>query len=275
MVLNNITLIGGGTIYHTIGLAEKLNLKYIINKKTKLRSGKCFILLGVTKGWIKKLEKLKDTNIIFWWIGTDVLSCKGVNIPKNIKHICESELLRQELKENYNIDAKIITIAPDSYPIFPLPYYPAILSYIPDRREDFFRYSWIVQLAKDFPNLPFHIYGRKDMLPGEVPPNIYNHGWVSGIEKLRLYLNTSIYLRLPKHDAFSQSMMEMIQCGRRVIHTIPHPYCIIIRNYEELKENLSKLITITDPYYKASKYYQENFTIEKMKEKLEDFIKGM
>lgn len=267
--------------YHAKRLGEHLGWDYADKAPNDvLGKYKKILFLGVTDWVVEKCIQVKESKKILQWAGTDVITTVHNRLPKKddkIFYIAQCDRLKEDLEKMkfpHKIWAVIGTVA-ENYKIEPLPNKFSILSYLPDFRDEFFRADLILAVAERMPNIEFKIFGRRKTTINTKLPNVKNYGWVDGKEKYEIYLNSSCLLRMPKHDAMSQVMIEMLQMGRRVIHNYPYPYVNCCRNDVDSIVNTIKqdVMGIKKLYCEASEYYCREYSIENIKRKYEQVLR--
>ncbi len=116
-----------------------------------------------------------------------------------------------------------------------------IVSYIGDKRQEFYGLYKIVELAKLFPTIPFHLYGVKTP-EISVPENVICYGWQPAEVFKRALRENPICLRLTDHDGFSVTVIEAITYGSEVIWSLPFEYSHLAKTVEETQVILNQLI---------------------------------
>jgi glycosyltransferase involved in cell wall biosynthesis len=100
----------------------------------------------------------------------------------------------------------------------------SVYSYLSRGREDFYGWEIIRRLAEKNPEIPFYIAGT-DGRGLEASPNVQFKGWLPSSEMQVLQENTPVYLRLPRHDGYSLTVLEALSCGSEVIWSMQHEKC--------------------------------------------------
>ncbi len=125
--------------------------------------------------------------------------------------------------------------------------------------NDFELYGWdkIPQLAKDNPEVEFHLYGNTEEPPykGELATNIFLHGRVPKEEMNVEITGMTGALRLTEFDGFSEILAKSILMGQYPVSLIPYPHMLKPHEIKTLK-NISKPNIVGRDYYisKLNKY---------------------
>ncbi len=224
---------------------------------------------------------------ILHWIGTDVVSFSGGKASRGWRkyitgllafrrakiHLCDSDYLTDELMR-LGIRASTITLLPETIEADPrpLPVQPAVLSYWPNHREDFFNGPMVFELARAFPHLPFYIVkaaGSKK----PVPANVHFLGEQKDMEPI--YDRCGILLRIPRHDSISAMVLEMLARGRYVIYNKKLPGCHFAETFEQAKEAIEQLQSKTGPNDEGSRFVRDTFSIAGQALKLRTLLSGI
>ena len=116
-----------------------------------------------------------------------------------------------------------------------------VLAYIAQNDELFYGIDHVISLAKEFPDMQFHVVGTDGKKFGQLP-NVQFYGWVSE-EKFGALLNTCpVFLRLPKHDGYSLSVLRAIANGNYVIWNYPHPASVLVEDSKEISEKFWEVV---------------------------------
>jgi len=231
-----------------------------------------------------------DTKIGIW-VGTDVLQLQKMvkKIPEAPRWINQfldlklagSENLKEELEEmGLEIDGVLET--PPRY-IFECKPLPAdgfkIGLYAPPNRAEFYYTELMLEVAKEFPDIQFRLYGHlrefneDDILANRITNNVWDLGYINMDENIDSF---SAIIRVCKHDAISNSLIEYMQAGRYAITNQSVPHTI---NVEPTKESVVKALKEvrknTKPDVEASKYWRSRVNHEVWREQLEGFIAGV
>ena len=170
-----------------------------------------------------------------YWLGTDVLNTVeeaaagtlrrgAVSSSRDDLHLADAPWLAREL-ESVGLHAEVASVpqpyrAPEVVP--PLPARFRVLTYLSADRFDFYGGEAIVEAARRLPDVQFDVVGRGDDPSGSAPANIAWHGWVSDMP--RFYAETTVVVRIPRHDGFGATVIEGLLNARHVIYTHEVPF---------------------------------------------------
>lgn len=198
-------------------------------------------------GAIDLALKLKK-KVIMHWVGTDVLkSTTAYNANKYIKeyidkcsHWCEVEWIKEELKA-ISIDAQIVNFA--SFDVLPkqfvAPKQFSVLTYIAQKRSDFYGLKEVVKLAEAYPQIPFNVMGCE--YPELETANLHFKGWVNNGSEL--IENSTVCFRFTEHDGLSNFILEALSKGRKILYNNPFPCVNYCKDYDALKRELDVIYT--------------------------------
>ena len=174
--------------------------------------------------------KLAGSKFINHYIGSDVLISakkrnKALNISKlSYKTLAVSQHLINELNcvgienvelfepfyfENAEISKDIL------YPSDKM-----ILTYIPEGKEKFYGYKFILEAAENFPKYKFNIIGNSGSNLDK-KSNIHFFGWVNNVDR---YIDDCfVYIRNTEHDGLPNLVLQSLLRGKYVMypHKIP------------------------------------------------------
>ncbi|MBI4945988.1 MAG: hypothetical protein HY840_06265 [Bacteroidetes bacterium] len=114
-------------------------------------------------------------------------------------------------------------------------------SYLAKRKEVFYGWDIIMQLADKHPDIDFFIAGT-DGKELDQKKNIHFLGWISQEKMAELRTNNPIFLRLPKHDGYSLSVLEAMSSGNEVIWSKHHVQCHHAINLSETENAFNKAV---------------------------------
>lgn len=185
--------------------------------------------------------------VLFWkkkllmqWQGTDVLLAmerfkNGTIETKYIdyaKHFADSDWLEDELKS--------VGLSPVRQtfkciePIDRVEQYQQIkaMTYIAEKRQDFYGFTYLVHLAQHFPNIAFTVCGMEKP-EHAVPENIRFMGWVSRTVFIQELREHPIFLRLTAHDGYPVSVIEAMSTGAEILMTWPDPNVLLCKTKDD------------------------------------------
>ena len=226
---------------------------------------------------------LNGVQTVAQWIGTDILShgdavSRGALTPFRTAtiHIADASNLQEEARQLTGLDVGLVrSIPPETYDTVPIGRWDGVLGYVPTGRDDFFRWAWFLELARDYPEITFHIIGREG--DKELPTNVYIHKEISGDEKKRLFESCFAYLRPIQHDGIGLTLIEMAQLGRFVFHTDTRiPYVYPARSIGEMEFHMDEILRRKQqPDQEISKYYVREFSKERLGRDVEELRRAM
>ena len=207
------------------------------------------------------------------FIGTDILQHadlrqRGYDSPFQAASIllADAPHLVQEAQQLTGREVGYVrSIPPETYQATPITKWDNILCYVPTGREDFFRWSWILEVARDYPEIGFSILARQET-PKEVA-NVRAIQEVQGEEKRRLFDSCFCYLRPVEHDGIGLTLIEMAQLGRFVFHSDTRiPYVIPARSVGEIEFGLDEILRRKQqPNPEVSTYYVNEYSYDKLR----------
>jgi len=225
---------------------------------------------------LRKLKKMKK-KIIVSWIGSDVLDAYTKPLPRFISKISQkmidvnltvSENLKREL-ERIQIIAKLQPLPVFSlYKIRDLPSEKKIAIYLPDKFKpnwNFYQGNIIKKLINAFPDVQFVITANSGRNFSE--KNVKCLKWVDNMEKI--YEQVRAVIRLPLHDALSNTILETLSMGRTMITPpVDLPNCKIANTFEEAKTHLKEVIINPTLNVKGSEYVHKHYDINRFTNEL-------
>ena len=176
---------------------------------------------------LAEIARLRDIPVIVIWAGTDVIAAQNnphlLEVIKNYGFINVSDgpWLVDELRE-LGISAEYVpvTAIEPAAELTPLPKRFGVLTYLPEPRRAFYGEPAIYDIASQFPQIPFTVVGRGGA-NGAAPRNVNFLGHIDDMPS-RIDEST-VLLRLPKHDGKSMLVLEALARGRHVIWNYDFP----------------------------------------------------
>lgn len=193
--------------------------------------------VGTKSKSLDYITKLKKPMLMFWH-GTDVLTVKNAkkngsyisNYVDNSKSFTDAPWLQSELAEtgikSELLNFKFLENTVDSNVKFEKV---SVLSYVSEKRPEFYGLNHIVKLAKSFPDVEFNLAGISTT-ENALPENIRLLGWLKPEEMIRLLDVHPIFIRLTDHDGYSLSVIEAVSNGNYVLWNNPHEKVINVNN---------------------------------------------
>ncbi|MBN2788873.1 MAG: hypothetical protein JXR69_01630 [Candidatus Delongbacteria bacterium] len=219
--------------------------------------------------------KLTGTKYINHYIGSDVLKAldsrksqkKAKKIYKNsYKTLADADNLIEELKELKINDVELLSIyfydkSDESYIVTP-PDTKKIMTYIPEGKEDFYGFNFIIKAAIKFPQYEFQISANEGKYDN-MPSNVSFLGWVTDINK---YIDECfLYIRSTKHDGLPTSVMQALVKGKHVLSSHKVPF-----THEVNLDNIEKCLAKDKMNHEGRKYILDNYSKEKVIQKFKE-----
>jgi hypothetical protein len=274
---NKIKILLHGEKYHAKVFCEQLENyeKGIFEPKyfDKLTSGlnydefDLFHLISSPLPVIKKLNKYKKP-ILFHWIGTDVhrfindssvkrrLKKFLLQLP-NVKNLVVSENLRSELNQ-FNISSTLLPLTKLNFidKIPPLPKKFSVLTYVPERRWDFYNGDLVLELAGMLPEIEFHLLASGEKTTNL--PNVFIYDFIGDVTPF--YKNCTTLLRITVHDGLPKMVLEALSYGRHVLWSESFPHCFKVNSFNECIKVLNKLKLNASPNREGKKFVEKTFS---------------
>lgn len=217
--------------------------------------------------------------VVCHWIGSDVCQfqkhCKKgwgrflirLAVSRRvIKHLADSPGLAEELRES-EITADVVRLLPESIEadMQPLPERFSVVGYWLDTRKDFYGGDIVLQLATEFPDIEFRILGTLGI--GEsAPANVKFFGFTEDLSEI--YNQSSVLIRIPKHDSLSAMVLEMLARGRYVIYNKKLPGCHFAGDLQEARKALLEIQQYKQPNSLGAQTVKEMFSLDREAEAL-------
>ena len=217
--------------------------------------------------------------VVCHWIGSDVYQFQK-NYKKGwegfllrlavsrrvIKHLVDSPGLAEELRGS-GITADVVRLLPELIEagMEPLPERFSVVGYWLDVMKDFYGGDIILQLAREFPDIEFRILGTSGK--GETAPtNVKFFGFTEGLSEI--YNQSSVLIRIPKHDSLSAMVLEMLARGRYVIYNKKLPGCHFAGDLQEARKALLEIQQYKQPNSLGAQTVKEMFSLDREAEAL-------
>ncbi|MFL2571150.1 MAG: hypothetical protein ACJ0QL_04640 [Parvicellaceae bacterium] len=196
----------------------------------------------------------------------------------NAFHFCEVDWIKEELEKiginalvsNYMSFDKKVEVSYCSKEKL------SVLSYVSDKRPDFYGLNEIINLAKNNPNINFNIVGTKASENQPLPNNLNAHGWIENMNNI--FNDVHICIRFTQHDGLSNFVLEALSRGKQVLYNNKFNHCIYSNSEEDLNKNLKLLHkdfsnNISLHNEKGINFIKANFNPNKVFSELIDKIK--
>lgn len=122
----------------------------------------------------------------------------------------------------------------------------AVLSYVPEGKENFYGLDKIRKIAKEFPNIKFYILAKK----AKKEKNIEYLGRIPIKKMNKLYSKISVLLRPTIHDGLSMMVLEALGKKKQVLWNQHFLYCNPISDYKKILSNPPRLNTLGADFVK-------------------------
>ena len=202
-------------------------------------------------------SKQRHVPIIIHWFGTDILTMteKFSKSPEvhqaswQVTHWVAAPWFVDQLAA-LGLDSTYMPYSSERHAEFLLmepPALPArfsILSYVPDGHEELYGWEYLVRLANDFPENEISIISGTGKSVRDVPANIHFLGWLEHIYPA--YRESSLLVRMIKHDGYARTVQEMLLLGRYVIWNYGFPGAILAQDYQTLQGHVKRLLLLHD-----------------------------
>lgn len=194
---------------------------------------------------VKRKKKL-----VLQWMGSDALLAmeryrSGTLLRKYIDYASnyiDSPWLEQELSSIgvETEEVKFKYFVPEKAPV---ERYESlrVVTYIAQNHQEFYGLSWVLELAKAYPEIPFEVYGTATS-ETPAPSNVRWMGWQPESVFREAVRRSPVFLRLTEHDGFSVSVIEALTLGAEVFSRMPAVYTTHVTSIEDCLEKFGKKI---------------------------------
>lgn len=218
--------------------------------------------------WVLRLKK----KLIMQWMGTDLLNATKQHQTGNLNRTyidyatnwVDASWLKEEV-EALGVKAQIVQFKKVDPVVLIKNYFEfELITYIPQERQHFYGLDQITQLALQYSQLKFHVFGMTGAQEN-FPSNIYFHGWTSEAEFLEKMRHCAVYIRLTEHDGNSLSVIQALNCGCEVVWNYPAPHVHYTTGPSDNKRALFEAleeVTLRDlkPNIEHHKYVQNTYS---------------
>ena len=207
-----------------------------------------FHLISTPLPTLKKFVKYNKP-VFYHWIGTDVYRIlNDFYIKRWMKKrlIAQSGIFNLVVSESLKIELAQIGISSEILPLVnldfvkecpPFPEKYSVLTYIPRDRWDFYHGDLIMGLARELPDVDFHILAVGDI--SQKPDNVFTYGFIDDVAPF--YKNSCVLIRLTTHDGLPKMILEALSYGRQVLWSEKFPYSYFVKNQDDCMEALISL----------------------------------
>lgn len=144
----------------------------------------------------------------------------------------------------------------------------AVLAYLPDARPEFYGFSYIESLVKNYPETEFVIVADKTHKLAHFS-NVNSVGWVDDMEPI--WERIGLLIRVTEHDGFPRSVVEALARQKYVIHNRQFEGCWYANNQTTIDscfESFLQVKKVND----SAKGFIENLTSDKPVYQLVDIV---
>jgi hypothetical protein len=224
-----------------VGRLADEELGFLYGRVPALRVPFCDLVYQIGGGPVVNTKvfalcKALQRRVVKHWVGSDVLRVREPLVQEQhatglVEHWAVAGHLVDELAEA-GISATAVPLSVvDIVPTTPLPAGPlTILSYLPDRKFDFYNGATVLSLASRFPDVRFLIVGGTGV-DRAATTNVEFLGYQRQMDAI--YARSHALLRLPRHDGLSFMVLESLNHGRQVIWNLPFEAALIGRTENE------------------------------------------
>lgn len=229
--------------------------------------------IDISRSLFFRIARILGKKIVVHWIGTDVLNFTKLYekekkvINEQAINLAGSDLLKKELQE-IGIKSFVVPIVSTEFCFEPLdaPQKHAVISYIPEAREDFYGMDLLKMVATAFPSVDFYIVANSGKNDKQPLNNIHYEGFLNPNEMQALYKKSSVLFRFPQHDGLSMMVLEALGLGKTVIYRYEFPFVLTPKtnSVEDVIKVFEKVLSVSPKTNKeGSDFVNTNFSIEK------------
>ncbi len=242
-----------------------------LTNEPHLKNYDLFHLISTPLPLISKLSKYGQP-ILYHWIGTDVYRfIKDSYIKRQlkkyfilsplVKNLVVWNNLKNELSQ-FNVNSTVLPLVEFSIKkdIPPLPKKFSILTYVPFKRWEYYNGDMILKLAEALPEIDFHILAFEEKRINL--HNVHTYGFVRDITPF--YKNSSVLIRITKHDGLAKMVIEALSYGRQVMRNMPFPHCILVNNLEDCISTINSLKKKQELNLAGKAFVEQNFNQQKI-----------
>lgn len=209
--------------------------------------------------------KLLNKRTILHWQGSDVMELtpryaaffsKVVDV-----HLSYATWLSDELSV-LGIESTWLPIPPPlPKSSFPLPEHFTVLTYLGGgkKKNAFYGSEIVEKLIRALPRINFIIVGELGNSDIFSLPNARYLGKVPYEKMEDIYLDSTVLLRITKHDGLAFMVLEALMRGRYVIWSKPFPHCLHAENYFEALEGVKMYLESKTLNVKGIAFIKDNF----------------
>ncbi len=202
-----------------------------------------------------------------FWCGSDILRLLGnqesqrrLRLFPETEHYCETEVEAENLKK-LGIEPKVIPSFLEDIYEFPLSFNPTDKPHIwmcgHPGREDEYGITQAREIAIDFPEITFHIYGIDTPKNEDIIPNVIYHGIVPNEQLNQEIRNYQCGLRCNVHEGVSEVPIKSLLLGQYPITRMYYEGIWQYKDGLELSNLLKKLKEQTKPNMVGMKIWRD------------------
>ena len=191
-----------------------------------------FIGGGAGRNRLVTLARVFRIPVVMHWVGTDCLNAaRHVAAGRKLgaqarycRHWAITPGLAEELRA-LGLNPAVVPLSSTVFPseLPPLPERFTALAYLPERRPQFYGSEAVRSLALEHPTVRFLVMASSPtstwIKDPPWPPNVEFLGRVQDIRKV--YQETTVLVRVTRHDGLSFMVLESLAHGRHVIWSYP------------------------------------------------------
>lgn len=185
--------------------------------------------------WSLLRGSLRNAVPCHYWLGSDVLETieearagtlrwAALRGTRDDLHLADAPWLVSELESvgihAVNAHVPVPHRAPSSPPALPAEF--SVLTYLATNRFEFYGGDAILEAARRLPDVRFDVVGTTGAPYRQSPPNVRWHGWVTDMP--RYYADTTVVVRIPRHDGLGETVVEGLLNARHVLYTHEVPF---------------------------------------------------
>ncbi|MCB9852242.1 MAG: glycosyltransferase [Phycisphaerales bacterium] len=236
-------------------------------------------------GKVFRQARKRNIPVIAHWIGSDVVRlrdhiAKHGHPPAHLfdhvtMHLADSPALAAELEE-LGVSGDVVRLLPKSTSsdVCDLPQVPAVVTYLPDSAQDFYRIDIIRTLARTFPKVPFYIAANDGRSAVDCPANMRFLGEVEDMDAV--YRKVSVLVRICEHDSLSAMVLEALARGRYVVYSETFPHTSHACDAQTAAACLADILRASSPNLDGARYVAREFSwrheLQRLKECYEQAI---
>lgn len=205
----------------------------------------------ISDRWLHLFARLLRKPRVIHWVGSDITSVhanarlRWLCTRPNVRVLAEVDWTLKELAD-LGIPARLAPLPPRLPAIAqpaPLPERFTILFYVPGTRADFYGRAEYERLIRAYSKrgVRFFVVGGGQLY---APPeaDVTQFGWRVSLDEV--YRETSLLIRLTKHDGLSLMVLEALTHGRHVLWSQDFPYVTQVTEYQSMAAQVEHLLAV-------------------------------